>query len=151
PVTLEKGHRYAVQVSTEVHILGGVEFLWKRVTGDVAGELARAAAQADVIIAAVGLTSDLEGEEMRIKVEGFAGGDKTSLDLPADQRKLLELAKATGKPLVVVVFNGSPVDLSWAKENASAIVEAWYPGQAGGRALANALTGRTSPAGRLPL
>jgi len=151
PVTLEKGHRYAIQVSTEVHILGGVEFLWKRVTGDVAGELARAAAQADVIIAAVGLTSDLEGEEMRIKVEGFAGGDKTSLDLPADQRKLLELAKATGKPVIVVAFNGSPIDLSWARDNASAIVEAWYPGQAGGLALANVLTGKTNPAGRLPL
>ena len=67
----------------------------------MAGRLA-AAAQADVIVAAVGLTSDLEGEEMPVKVEGFAGGDKTSLDLPADQRRLLELAKATGKPLVVV-------------------------------------------------
>ena len=151
PVTLEKGHRYAIRVTTQVNILGGVDLLWKRVTSDVAGELQKAAAQADVIVAAVGLTADLEGEEMRIKIEGFAGGDKTSLDLPADQRKLLELAKATGKPLVVVVFNGSPVDLSWAKENASAIVEAWYPGQAGGLALGNTLTGKTNPAGRLPL
>jgi beta-glucosidase len=151
PVTLEKGQRYAIRVTTEVHILSGVDLLWKRVTPDAAAELAKAAAQADVIVAAVGLTADLEGEEMRIKIEGFAGGDKTSLDLPADQRKLLELARATGKPLVVVAFNGSPIDLSWAKENASAVIEAWYPGQAGGLALGNVMTGRTNPAGRLPL
>jgi beta-glucosidase len=151
PVTLNRGQRYAIRVSTEVHILSGIDLLWKRVTRDPAGELARAAAQADVIIAAVGLTADLEGEQMRIKVEGFAGGDKTTLDLPADQRQLLELAKSTGKPVIVVAFNGSPIDLSWAKDNAAAIIEAWYPGQAGGRALAGVLTGRTNPAGRLPL
>jgi beta-glucosidase len=72
-------------------------------------------ANADVVVAAVGLTSDLEGEEMPVKVDGFAGGDKTSLDLPADQRALLESAKALGKPLVVVALNGSAIDLSWAR------------------------------------
>ena len=151
PVTLIQGHRYPIRVTTEVHILSGVDFLWKRVTTDPAAALAKAAAQADIIVAAVGLTADLEGEEMRIKVEGFSGGDKTSLDLPADQRKLLELAKATGKPLVVVAFNGSPIDLSWAKDNAAAILEAWYPGQAGGLALGRVMTGQANPAGRLPL
>jgi beta-glucosidase len=104
-----------------------------------------------VIVAVVGLTSDLEGEEMAIKVEGFAGGDKTSLDLPAEQRALLARAKALGKPLVVVVMNGSAIDLSWAKDNAAAILEAWYPGQSGGAAIADVLTGRTDPGGRLPL
>jgi beta-glucosidase len=114
-------------------------------------ELSAAAAQADVIVAAVGLTSDLEGEEMKINIEGFAGGDRTSLDLPSEQRKLLEQAKATGKPLVVVVLNGSPINLAWAKENAAAIIEAWYPGQAGGLAIGNVIAGKTNPAGRLPL
>jgi beta-glucosidase len=151
PVTLEKGQRYAIRVTTQVNVLGGVDLLWKHVSADAAAELAQAAAQADLIVAAVGLTADLEGEEMRVKVEGFAGGDKTSLDLPADQRKLLELAKATGKPLIVVAFNGSPIDLSWAKENAAAIIEAWYPGQAGGLAVANVINGTSNPAGRLPL
>jgi len=84
-------------------------------------------------------------------MEGFSGGDKTSLDLPAPQRRLLELAKALGKPLVVVAMNGSPIDLSWAKDNASAILEAWYPGQAGGLAVAEVLSGKRDPAGRLPL
>jgi beta-glucosidase len=114
-------------------------------------DLIAAAASADLIVAAVGLTSDLEGEEMKINLEGFSGGDKTSLDLPADQRKLLEQLKSTGKPLVVVALNGSTIDLSWAKENAAAIIEAWYPGQAGGLAVANVIAGKVNPAGRLPL
>jgi beta-glucosidase len=88
---------------------------------------------------------------MPVHVEGFSGGDKTSLDLPADQREMLEKAKALGKPLVVVVMNGSPINLSWAKDNAAAILEAWYPGQSGGLAVANVLRGSTNPAGRLPL
>jgi beta-glucosidase len=114
-------------------------------------DLRAGTADADVVVAVVGLTSDLEGEEMAIKVDGFSGGDKTSLDLPADQRALLERAKALGKPLVVVLMNGSAVDLSWAKDNAGAILEAWYPGQSGGLAVANVLAGKSDPGGRLPL
>ena len=129
----------------------GTELLWKRVSLQADADLAAAAAQADVIVAAVGLTSDLEGEEMKIDLEGFSGGDRTSLDLPSDQRKLLEQAKATGKPLVVVLLNGSPINLAWAKENAAAIIEAWYPGQAGGLAVGNVISGKANPAGRLPL
>ncbi|EGY01048.1 putative exo-1,4-beta-xylosidase xlnD [Nitrospirillum viridazoti Y2] len=157
-VTLEKGKRYPIRVATDVHTMGGVEFLWKRVsptptaaTPAADGDLAAAVADADVIVAAVGLSADLEGEEMKRQIEGFAGGDKTSLDLPSEQRRLLQAAKATGKPVVVVLLNGSPLDLSWAKDNAAAIVEAWYPGQAGGLAVADVLSGKTNPAGRLPL
>jgi beta-glucosidase len=131
--------------------MGGVEFVWKRVSATPEEDLRAAAASADVIVAASGLSSELEGEEMKRQIEGFSGGDKTSLDLPADQRHLLEVAKSLGKPLLVVLFNGSPLDLSWAKQNASAIVEAWYPGQAGGLALADILSGATNPSGRLPL
>jgi len=151
-VTLQKGQRYPIRVTGEAHAsASGTELLWKRVSMQVDAELAAAAAQADVIVAAVGLTSDLEGEEMKIDIEGFSGGDRTSLDLPADQRKLLEQAKATGKPLVVVLLNGSPINLAWARENAAAIIEAWYPGQAGGQAVANVISGKANPAGRLPL
>jgi beta-glucosidase len=93
----------------------------------------------------------LEAEESPVEVPGFKGGDKTTLDLPADQIALLQKAKATGKPLVVVAMNGSPINLSWAKDNAAALIEAWYPGQSGGLAIANVLSGRTNPSGRLPL
>jgi beta-glucosidase len=151
PVVLEKRHRYPIRVTTEAHVSAGIELLWKRVSTQAEADLAAAAAQSDVIVAAVGLTSDLEGEEMKIQLEGFSGGDKTSIDLPADQRKLLEQAHATGKPLVVVLMNGSTLDLAWAKEHASAIIEAWYPGQAGVLAVANVISGKVNPAGRLPL
>jgi beta-glucosidase len=150
-LSLEKGRRYPLRVTSESHLLSGMEMLWKRVATQAEADLARAAEQADVIVAAVGLTSDLEGEEMKIEVEGFSGGDKTSIDLPADQRKLLEQARQTGKPLVVVLMNGSTLDLSWSKQHASAIIEAWYPGQAGGLALGNVISGKANPAGRLPL
>ncbi|PQO96670.1 glycoside hydrolase family 3 [Massilia phosphatilytica] len=150
-VRLEKGQRYPLRFQAETGSTGVPGLFWKRISTAPDQDLKAGTADADVIVAVVGLTSDLEGEEMAIKVEGFAGGDKTSLDLPAEQRALLARAKALGKPLVVVVMNGSAIDLSWAKDNAAAILEAWYPGQSGGAAIADVLTGRTDPGGRLPL
>lgn len=150
-VQLEKGQRYPLHFEAETGSTGVPGLFWKRISSDADADLQRATADADVVVAVVGLTSDLEGEEMAIKVDGFEGGDKTSLDLPAEQRQLLERAKALGKPLVVVLMNGSALDLSWAKDNAAAILEAWYPGQSGGLAIADVLTGRADPGGRLPL
>ena len=151
-VKLEKGQRYPVHFQTEAPgVSAGTGMFWKRISTDLDRDLAAGAANADVVVAVVGLTSDLEGEEMPVHVEGFSGGDKTTLDLPADQRRLLEKARALGKPLIVVLMNGSPIDLAWAKDNAAAILEAWYPGQSGGLAVANVLSGKANPAGRLPL
>ena len=109
------------------------------------------AKEADVVVAFVGLSPQLEGEEMRIKIPGFEGGDRTSLDLPAPQQKLLEAVAATGKPLVVVLQSGSAVALNWANEHAAAVLEAWYPGVEGGTAIARTLAGKNNPAGRLPV
>ena len=150
-VVLEKGHRYAVRLESEPGVGPSSSLLWKRVTNDLDGELKAAVAKADVVVAALGLTSDIEGEEMPIAIDGFAGGDRTSLDLPPDQRHLLEAAKALGKPVIVVLMNGGALGLDWAKDNAAAILEAWYPGQAGGRAIADVLTGQADPGGRLPV
>ncbi|HZU50997.1 MAG TPA: glycoside hydrolase family 3 C-terminal domain-containing protein, partial [Sphingomicrobium sp.] len=150
-VHLEKGHRYRLEVSADVHGTAGVGLVWKRVSEHPQAELKKAAADADVIVAVVGLTSDLEGEEAPVDLPGFKGGDKTNLELPQDQQRLLDDAKATGKPLIVIIMNGSPINLAWEKENASAILEAWYPGQSGGLAVANVLSGKTNPGGRLPL
>jgi beta-glucosidase len=150
-VRLEKGKRYPLRFQAETGSTGVPGLFWKRVSTAPDADLQAGTADADVVVAVVGLTSDLEGEEMAIKVDGFAGGDKTSLDLPLEQRALLERAKALGKPLVVVLMNGSAVDLSWAKDNAGAILEAWYPGQWGGLAVANVLAGQSDPGGRLPL
>ncbi|MFB0875569.1 MULTISPECIES: glycoside hydrolase family 3 C-terminal domain-containing protein [unclassified Sphingobium] len=150
-VPMTKGQRYAVRLQGQSGIPAAPAIFWKRITDNLDRDLAAGAKDADVIVAVVGLTSDLEGEEMPVKVEGFSGGDKTTLDLPADQRAFLEKAKATGKPLIVVAMNGSAIDLSWARDNASAILEAWYPGQSGGLAVGNVLSGKTDPGGRLPL
>jgi beta-glucosidase len=130
----------------------GPTLSWRAGTNDLQSAVA-AAQQADVVIAMVGITRELEGEEMggRNLPEGFVGGDRTSLDLPRDEQSLLEAVKATGKPLVVVLMNGSPLGVNWANQNANAILEAWYPGEEGGTAIAETLAGANNPAGRLPL
>ncbi|WP_202842275.1 glycoside hydrolase family 3 C-terminal domain-containing protein [Luteimonas saliphila] len=150
-VRLEGGRRYPIRVTTQARILTGIGMVWKRVSDTPGDDLRVAAAESDVLVAVVGLTSDLEAEEAPIEVPGFKGGDKTSLDLLPDQQAFLEAAKATGKPLVVVLMNGSPVNLAWAKQHADAIIEAWYPGQSGGLAVGNVLAGHVNPGGRLPL
>jgi beta-glucosidase len=110
-----------------------------------------AARKADVVVFVGGLTSDLEGEEMKVDYPGFAGGDRTDLRLPATQKKLLEALEATGKPVVFVLTSGSALAIDWAKQHIPAIVLAWYPGQRGGNAVADVLFGNTDPSGRLPI
>ncbi len=110
-----------------------------------------AAQNADVTVAVVGITSELEGEEMQVDEPGFKGGDRTSLDLPKPEKDLLEALSATGKPLVVVLTNGSALAVNWANGHANAILDAWYPGEEGGTAVAQTLSGSNNPAGRLPV
>jgi beta-glucosidase len=110
-----------------------------------------AARDADVVVAVVGITSELEGEEMPVHEEGFLGGDRTSIDLPKLEQALLEAVASAGKPLVVVLTNGSALGVNWAQAHANAILEAWYPGEEGGAAVAETLSGKNNPAGRLPV
>ena len=130
---------------------GGVTLEWEAPAEALLDQAVAQAKQADVVVAFVGLSPQLEGEEMRIKIPGFDGGDRTSIDLPEPQQKLLQALAATGKPLVVVLQSGSAVALNWAKEHANAILEAWYPGVDGGTAIAHTLAGLNNPAGRLPV
>lgn len=113
-------------------------------------EAVAAARASDVTVALVGLSPDLEGEEMKVDFPGFRGGDRLTLALPDAQRRMLEAVKATGKPLVVVLLTGGPISDPWLEANADAIVHAWYPGEGGGAAIARVLAGQVSPAGRLP-
>ncbi|KAA6459797.1 glycoside hydrolase family 3 protein [Acidobacteria bacterium AB60] len=130
---------------------GGVTLKWQAPAQAQLDEAVERARNADVVVAFVGLSPQLEGEEMPVKLPGFSGGDRTSLDLPTPQQKLLEALSATGKPLVVVLQSGSAVALNWANEHASAVMEAWYPGVEGGTAIARTLAGANNPAGRLPV
>ncbi|HJR14681.1 MAG TPA: glycoside hydrolase family 3 C-terminal domain-containing protein [Rhodanobacteraceae bacterium] len=119
-----------------------------------AAQLAKAEATAhaaDVVVAFVGLSPDVEGEELPIDVPGFDHGDRTDIALPAAQRALLERMAATGKPVVVVLMAGGAVAVDWAQRHASAILDAWYPGESGGTAIAQVLAGDYNPGGRLPV
>ena len=109
------------------------------------------AKNADIVIAVLGITSRLEGEEMPVTLPGFLGGDRTSIDLPEPEEALVEAVSATGKPLIVVLTNGSALGVNWINEHANAILEAWYPGEEGGAAVAETLSGKNNPAGRLPV
>jgi beta-glucosidase len=129
----------------------GITFEWQPPVEVLRAEAVAAAQKSDVVLAFVGLSPNLEGEEMPVHVAGFSGGDRTSIDLPKAQQDLLDAVAATGKPVVVVLMSGSAVAMTWAKEHAAALLEAWYPGEAAGEAIANILTGKADPSGRLPV
>jgi len=125
--------------------------VWSKSDLRLQPEAIEAAKIADVVIAVLGITSELEGEEMQVSESGFKGGDRTSLDLPRPEEDLLEAVVATGKPVVLVLTNGSALAVNWAKDHVNAILDAWYPGEEGGTAVAETLSGRNNPAGRLPV
>jgi beta-glucosidase len=110
-----------------------------------------AARQADLVVAVAGISSALEGEQMTVNLPGFDGGDRTSLDMPTEEEKLLKAVKATGKPMVLVLMNGSALSVNWAADNVDAIIDAWYPGEQGGNAIGQTLVGVNNPSGRLPV
>jgi beta-glucosidase len=147
---LEKGHRYPLKIEF-VHGDFATKLVWMKLISDPIGEAVTAARQADAAVAVVGITSQLEGEEMKVDVPGFKGGDRTSLDLPKEEEDLLEALKGTGKPLIVILMNGSALSANWASEHAGAILDAWYSGEEGGTAIAQTLAGANNPAGRLPV
>ncbi len=150
-VQLEKGRRYALTVEMVPRFFATARLVWMPPMTDLLDRAVAATRDADVVVAVVGITSDLEGEENGVDQPGFKGGDRTSLDLPQPEQGLLEAVKATGKPLVVVLMSGSPLAVSWASEHANAILQAWYPGEEGGVAIAQTLAGENNPAGRLPV
>jgi beta-glucosidase len=148
PLRLEYVHR---NVPTHHMVTAGIDLLWAAPAA-VQRELAvNEAKAADVTVAFVGLSPELEGEELPVKLPGFDGGDRTDLALPSNQLALLDSLAATGRPLVVVLMNGSAVTASVADRKAKAVLEAWYPGEAGGAAVAETLFGENNPAGRLPV
>lgn len=113
----------------------------KRSSGDMIEEAVKAARAADVVVVAVGESRGMSHE----------ASSRTSLALPGEQETLLKALKTTGKPLVVVLMNGRPLTVNWAKDNADAMLEAWYAGTEGGHAIADVLFGDYNPSGRLPI
>ena len=151
-VHLEKGHKVALTISYgSTNGKRHAELIWEKANSGPSPEAVAAAKNADVVIAVVGITSQLEGEEMPVSEPGFLGGDRTSLDMPQPEEELVEAVAATGKPLAVVLVNGSALAVNWINSHANAILEAWYPGEEGGTAVADTLSGKNNPAGRLPV
>ena len=150
PVRLEAGHAYALKIECSQEGASGLaKLVWHR-PGE-SNDYEDVVKKADLVVAVLGLAGELEGEEMPISIPGFAGGDRTSIDLPQAQEQLLKNVANSGKPVVLVLMNGSALGVNWADQNVPAILEAWYPGEEGGTAVADALAGDFSPSGKLPL
>ena len=152
-VHLEKGHPAKLDVTYGRFGEGKIEaqLIWTPASSVPDPAAVAAAKNADVVIAVVGITSRLEGEEMPVDEPGFLGGDRTSLDMPKPEEDLVQAVFAAGKPLVAVLMNGSALGVNWEKAHANAILEAWYSGEEGGVAIAQTLSGKNDPAGRLPV
>jgi beta-glucosidase len=152
-VSLEGGREYAVRVEYRQPGAGGtLQLGWVPPAAAALSEAEALVKDSDVAVVFVGLSSELEGEEMRgVNIPGFLGGDRTSIDLPEPQEKLVQAATATGKPVVVVLTSGSAVAVTSAAEHASAVLVAWYGGEEAGTAIAETLAGASNPAGRLPV
>jgi len=147
-----KPHSFEVTYAHRARLFGaGLSLQWVAPVEPLRNQAVDIIKQSDVVLAFVGLSPNLEGEEMPVHIPGFSGGDRTDITLPAAQQQLLEAAKATGKPLVVILMNGSALAVTWAQQNADAILEAWYPGDGGAQAIAETVAGINNPAGRLPV
>ena len=151
-VELEEGKRYKVVVNYK-NLQGDadIKLMWSKSELSILEKAIAKAADADAIVAVVGLSQRLEGEQMSIKIDGFEGGDRTNLKLPVEQIELLGALYRTGKPVIVVLMNGSALAVNREQDLANAVLYAGYGGQQGGNALADVLFGDYNPAGRLPV
>ncbi len=152
-VHLEKGRPYSLKIEYFQNIrISEARLIWSLPGGEEA-QAVTAASNADLVIAVMGLSPRIEGEEMKVSADGFSSGDRTRIDLPAPQEQLLKRIASVGKSTVLILTNGSALAINWAAANPDipAILEAWYPGGQGGTAVAEALAGDFSPAGRLPV
>lgn len=155
-VTVLEGIQQAVNEDTRVFYAEGCalgetpESFWGNPPTTGFAEALTVAEKSDVVIMCLGLSPDFEGEEGAV-AESDGGGDKVDLKLPGLQLELLQAISQLGKPIVLVLLNGSPVELNWPHDNVEAIVEAWYPGEEGGTAVADVIFGKYNPAGRLPI
>lgn len=152
PVSVLAGIRALVSPATQVTYARGCQLIGD--SRDGFEEAIQAAKASQVAVVVVGLSQRLEGEEGQEEGNSpgiTSQGDRKTLDLPAIQEKFIQTIYETGTPVIMVLMNGSAVSINWANEHIPAILEAWYPGQAGGTAIAETILGLTNPGGRLPV
>ncbi len=151
-VQLEKGKPYQVKIQYfHEGYPAKLKFLWASPDKTSFEKAIALAEKSEVVVFVGGISPGVEGEQMPVNSKGFDGGDKTDIELPEVQKELLKALHATGKPVVLVLLNGSALAVNWENENLPAIVEAWYPGELGGTAIADVLFGDYNPSGRLPV
>lgn len=154
-VTVLDGIREAVNEDTRIYYAEGCHLYKDRVQAlgepyDRFAEAISAAERADVVVVCLGLDANIEGEQGDVSNE-FGSGDKKDLNLPGQQQELLEAVYKVGKPVILVLLSGSALAINWADEHIPAIIQAWYPGAEGGKAIASLIFGEYSPSGRLPV
>jgi beta-glucosidase len=151
-VYLKEGQVYPLQINYANEGANAIAKLnWEKPNQDYEEEALTVAKKADVVVLCMGLSPRIEGEQMDVKLDGFDAGDRTKLELPTVQQSLIKKIAALGKPVVLVLVNGSAVAVNWEAANIPALVETWYGGQAAGTAIADVLTGKYNPSGRLPV
>jgi beta-glucosidase len=152
-VHLEGGRRYALRVEYRQPGAGGtLQLGWIPPAATALAEALALVKESDVALVFVGLSSELEGEEIRaLDIPGFAGGDRTSLDLPEPQERLVQATIGTGTPVVVVLNSGGAIAANHAARKAGGLLAAWYGGEEAGSAIAEVMAGVVNPAGRLPV
>ncbi len=151
-LNLEKGKPYKIRIdyySSSRYSM--VQLFWSVPDEEKEKRAIKAAKISDVVIMCMGISPRLEGEELDVSVPGFSGGDRTSIDLPMTQQNLIKKIASLGKPIVLVLLNGSALSINWEAENIPAIIETWYGGQVAGKALADVLFGDYNPSGKLPV
>jgi len=151
-LNFKEGSTHSIEIDYYQHAwYGQITLEWGLPQENIEQQALDAASQSDAVVFVGGLSPELEGEEMYVDLSGFNRGDRVSIDLPEIQIQLLKKLHALGKPIILVLMNGSALSVNWADENLPAILEAWYPGQEGGTAIADVLFGDYNPAGRLPV
>jgi len=151
-VDLKEGEKYSIKI--EYFNYGSdpqIHLLWAKPKAELLTEAIGLVEKSDVCILCLGLSPYLEGEEMPIQVEGFSGGDRTDIQLPSTQKELINAVLATGKPVVLVLMGGSAIAVNEADQSIPGIMHAWYPGEFGGKAIAEVLFGEVNPSAKLPV
>lgn len=152
-ILLEKGEEYTFQLDYRCtnEWMASIQLIWNLEYQKGTAYMMDVVNKSELIIYVGGITARLEGEEMPVEVDGFYKGDRTNLKLPEAQIKMLKQLHSTGKPVVFVLTTGSAIACNWEQQNLPAILNVWYPGQAGGAAIADVLFGDYNPSGKLPV
>ncbi len=150
-VSKNKAYDFVLEYKCDNPWVSALQLTWNKEQLQGKQVMLEKISQSDVVVYVGGISARLEGEEMPIDIQGFSKGDRTNLKMPKPQQRLLKELHGLGKPIVFVLTSGSAMAINWEQENLPAIIGAWYPGQAGGNAVADILFGDYNPSGKLPV